>query len=339
MSKRDTTTPPRVAVAKPARLIHSNKLFELMETPLFVAHVPVLPAVPEATPELQWRGAGIPWNIYCQLTSFMYWSYKETKGEAQARLAYNTETREWHVFVMPQERSTGLTTTELETHPDRNAAQAILRVPGVLTAGTAHHHCAVSAFQSGVDKADEDRQDGLHITFGKLDEDALDTHARVTMRGHTFTTSLEKWIVFPEIPEILPASMHADLIKYWLSHPDKVDFPEEWKTRLIPPTVTYANGKSHGAYFGNGNARNFHGQQNFDSYAGGLGFVLESELPALRLEDEFAYDTAQRLVNEATTQSEMNERVSSIRAVLPVMWKLAVEEQQREEWKKGTVVP
>lgn len=320
--KQEVATIPPVVTQVPAvrepRILHGGKVFEWITSDLFNAYVPVAPAIPSGKPVLLWKGSDIPWNVYCQLTSFMYWSYEETRGEAQARLAYNTLTDEWSVFVMPQERSTGLSTKELETHPDRNIAQAILRVPGVVTAGTAHHHCAISAFQSGIDKADEDRQDGLHITFGKLDEKALDVHARVTMRGHTYPTSLERWIIFPEIPGVVPECMHDALRKYWLAHPDKVVFPVEWKSRLIrPPAVTIA--RSSGTSGTTGYVSG--------SWYGHEDIIAVEDIARIKSEDSYVVEVAQRIVDEGGTITESRNRVDTIKGLIFPLWRLAVSAQ------------
>lgn len=322
------TTPPVSPEVRPTKILHDSKLYEWYEGPLFNAHLPIMPAIPSASPELYWKGAGIPWDVYCQLTSFMYWSYEETKGESQARLAYNTETHDWHIIIMPQERSTGLTTKELETHPDRNAAQAVLRTPNVVTAGTAHHHCALSAFQSGTDKADEDRQDGLHITFGKLDEKALDTHARVVLRGHTYATSLEKWINFPIIPAMIPVSMHETLRKHWLTHPERVPFPAEWKTRLIRPAPVVTSSVGGNSYKGNysgGSAASY-----FVSSSSYVAPVEEAEIDTIKASDAFIVEAAQRIVDEATTITEARARIDVLRSMIFPMWQKAVREQNAD---------
>lgn len=307
-----TTVPAGTAIVngitiKPARIINDKTIFELCDTSLFEGYLPIMPAIPEGNPNLTWKGALIPEHVYCRLTSFMYWSYKETKGEAQARLAYNTLTHEWDIIVMPQEKGTGMATVEIPDHPDRNAAQAVLTIPGYITAGTAHHHCDMSAFQSGTDKTDEDRQDGLHITFGKLNEAELDVHARVTLRGTTYLTSLSKWIEFPEIPAVIPATFHEDLRKYWLLHPNKVEFPEVWKTRLIQPPkveVTY-----------------FNTDHNYGTYRGMHNTFQIVDLDKIAKERPWLLNIAKELVEKATTLLDAREAMSTLGEILYPVWK------------------
>jgi hypothetical protein len=127
--------------------------------------------------------------------------------------------------VFPQDIIAGLSARELENHPDRAAVLAELGA-GWSQVGTFHHHCTSSAFMSGTDENDERRQNGLHVTVGRLNCKSADFHSRMTFRGVLYrNVVLEDWFE-QRGPE-------------QLSLVDLPEFPEVWKTRLIkaPPTV------------------------------------------------------------------------------------------------------
>jgi hypothetical protein len=107
--------------------------------------------------------------------------------------------------------------------------------------GTIHHHCGTSAFQSGTDHKDEvsQNQEGIHITFGYMQKDYADFHARVVFRKLMYPEAgknfqLEDW--FEEVDNEL------------LNMEGLPEFPEEWKSRLVEkPRTTYTtHGKGYG---------------------------------------------------------------------------------------------
>lgn len=248
-----------VSTTPAPRIIHEGVLYEYFENARMSGYAPVQPLPEKKQPTVSWRGARMSWTTYCQLISFFRWTYKETGGESQARLCYNDELSLWGVIIMPQRRSSGLETEEISGHADRDTAAALLR-EGYNMVGTAHHHCAASAFQSGTDKTDELRQDGVHFTFGKMNEKKIDTHVRLVLGGMQYTCDIELFIEAKAAPEGLPSEMRIEWDKYWYTHVPDVVFPDEWKARLVvpPPTiVTYSSGGTGrhwsypGAYSGN----------------------------------------------------------------------------------------
>ncbi len=86
--------------------------------------------------------------------------YKKQFTEAAVLLHYS-EQLGWELTV-PKQKATG-------AHVDYEMTD---RLPGYVFMGTMHSHARMSAFHSSTDIHDEAEVDGIHITFGDLDEDS-----------------------------------------------------------------------------------------------------------------------------------------------------------------------
>lgn len=203
----------------------------------------ILNQVPEDQQVLHWKKAKIPFGTWLQIVAFMKWSYDDTKAEAQLRLFYNEETDEWKPVVYPQYKGTGLYTEEAKEHELRDVALAEVPVSeGWTEAGTVHHHCTISAFQSATDLKDEIEKNGLHITLGYMNKtDFYDFHARATFRKICYDVEISEWI--DDMGGGLPALTQA------ITNPTEL-FPEEWQERLIekPKAPVRSSGTSTGKY-------------------------------------------------------------------------------------------
>jgi hypothetical protein len=293
-------------------VVHDNAVYEWFTSTMFEGYLPQMPALPEASPVITWKGGLISWDLYCKLVSFFKWSYDTTKGEAQARLVYHPTLRQWDVVVLPQEMSHGLSSRELTTHADRQEAQAIME-QGYITCGTAHHHCGCGAFQSGTDSTDEIRQDGLHITFGKLDADELDIHARLTIRGQQYNTKLIDWVSLPAVSALVPACFVLNVQEYYLTHPLTVAFDPVWKTRLIVPEV-----KNNTTLF-----QEAHRRKLIDT---GERMPPPEQITGEELIDWASYSSvavltlAEDLVNACMTLEEAEKDARLIARLVPALW-------------------
>ena len=170
--------------------------------------------------EIHWEAAPIPLLMWRQITAFLKWAYDEHNCEAQVRLAYNPDTREWRTAVLPQTIMLGLASKEFEVDKDRETAFQEAGInDGFGFVGTVHQHCAASAFQSGTDHADELKQPGFHVTLGHLNTKKADWHSRASFCG----------IMYPEVndSEWLPYDMDEVL-----SLENLPEFPAIWRTRL-----------------------------------------------------------------------------------------------------------
>jgi hypothetical protein len=211
-----------------------------------------------------WKGPHIPAELWNQVLAFLKWTYDTHKGEAQMRLFVNTKTKTWAAWAFPQIRSTGMTTKEMDATSDEWTKQRaqFSDCDGWLLFGTVHHHCGMSAFQSGTDEENEKNQDGLHITVGKMDENKHDIHCRIYISGNCWNPDMSllydvDWAIkeIPEWAKTLMVSNAADAIARALMctpAPDNTAFPDEWKANIKEePRLVYS---SHGGeYMGNRN--------------------------------------------------------------------------------------
>ena len=226
-------------------ILHNNVVYEKVGG-LFSGYVKSEGQFKQMEPFIVWTGSKLPWDEYRKLISFFRWSYKETKGEAQARFAYNEAMKMMKVVVFPQEKSSGLSTKELADHPIKAVLMESLIKEGYELCGTAHHHCSCSAFQSGTDKSDESTQAGVHITVGKMDEKKLDLDCRIVFRGTQYKGLMMEWIDIPVFPDC-PDELKEAVEDFMLKSPKEIEFPEEWKNMIIsPPKKEYYQFNGYG---------------------------------------------------------------------------------------------
>ena len=150
----------------------------------------------ETDPVLHWKGSKLPRTLWMAIVSFMRWTYQEFSSEAQLRLYYNEITNRWKAVVLPQYIRTGMTSEEIKDHKDRDIifTSTVPQEAGWKPAGTVHHHCSCSAFQSGTDWKDEIDQPGLHLTLGHMHNGRVDIHARASFRKVMYKVDLDEWL-------------------------------------------------------------------------------------------------------------------------------------------------
>ena len=202
----------------------------------FSGHCPINAVIPDDTPALAWRGPKIALETFDLAASFLLWSQETTKNEAQVRL-YLGPDNIWAVEVLPQ-HSVGMATDEVDTVEREEIVGQALKA-GFRHAGSIHHHCTMSAFQSGTDKHDEEVNHGVHITLGKMDEKTLDSHARICYNGFCVGVQLVSLIEFPsEFIKLLAemsTSIAMTLLPIWLLNAARIkatEFPDTWKDRI-----------------------------------------------------------------------------------------------------------
>jgi hypothetical protein len=211
--------------------LHENKTWTRKSTEYCEYDFPV--ESEKGEPEFKWQHGKINMEEWHKILSFFKWSYDETKSETQVRLLYNPDTKHWVAWAFPQEHGTGMTTKEIDN--DEKDEQRS-RYVGYTNMGTVHHHCSTSAFQSGVDEANERSQDGIHITVGHMDKDVYDIDTRVCWADLKYKCSTSDWFGHPEAWDSIPEfSRFIDpaLREFLSKPPESPDFPEEWKDNLI----------------------------------------------------------------------------------------------------------
>lgn len=161
----------------------------LYEGPIAIEHQSL------ENPVLKWHGSRMSAYTWRAIAAFMRWTLEEFNSEAQLRLYYNQFTDKWKPVVLPQWVGTGMVSDEIANHEDRDAIFAgVAECDGWCPAGTIHHHCKASAFQSGTDEKDELAQNGLHLTLGNLHMANIDIHSRATFRKVGYLVDLDEWI-------------------------------------------------------------------------------------------------------------------------------------------------
>ena len=204
-----------------------------------------------SSPELRWTGAPIPMGIWRQLAGFFRHANATWKSEAQARLFYKAETKEWKVVVAPQRVGTGMYSGELKGY-SLDAEKSALRsrifaeADGFLPNGTMHSHCDCSAFQSGTDHEDEVSQPGIHVTLGRISSDKVHVHGRVSLRKVLYPVVWTDW--FPDWPEGLDP--RRDEFDLELPEGTDLSFPKEWLDACFPyaappPATVYGGAKRY----------------------------------------------------------------------------------------------
>lgn len=217
-----------------------GKLYELAHNALFNywQELPEIVVSNHDSLGFSWNGGLIPFPIWEQIVAFMRWTQKEFKGEGHCTLFYNLTTKEWKAWPFPQ-RPMGMTVALLDQDPQYAIDRKQFGGDWVM-AGSVHHHCAMSAFQSGTDSTDEKDKEGIHITVGKVLEDEVDLHARKVMDGVMSECTLDEFIEEPSFVKSLPKWMkktmdQKDAWKKTYGNIDATYFPEEWKANVRKP--------------------------------------------------------------------------------------------------------
>jgi len=211
-----------------------------------------------ATAELSYLGPRIDPEVWCQVLRFFQWTYDTTHSESQVRLFVNMKERRWAAWAFPQKAKTGMSAEELDTEETKKQRAQFSDADGWVYFGTVHHHCSMSAFQSGTDKNNEEKIDGLHITIGSLGSPRYDLHARFYLGGFCFEPDLARfWDVGENISRIIPIDLWDKVARFQMTtKPDPIPgFPDQWKENLIevkqptfPGSVVSTGPPSYGSY-------------------------------------------------------------------------------------------
>ncbi len=189
---------------------------------------------------LDYTGPKFAPEMWHQVLSFFRWTHKEMDSESQVRLYVNTKLGRWGAWAFPQEARTGMSAREITTQ--ETPEQAVERFASWdsepsgdwLYFCTVHHHCSISAFQSGTDEENERNQDGLHVTIGRMDAERHDLHARFYLNGNCFDPDLSRfWPVDPELAEQVPAAMLDEVARFQMCAKVVVDFPAAWRKNVV----------------------------------------------------------------------------------------------------------
>lgn len=229
--------------------------------------------------KFEWKGPTLN-DIWPEVLAFFRWTNDTMSSESQVRLFVNTRTKEWKAWAFPQKAKTGMSARELTTG-DEGYDKAIEQrslfkyEDGWEYWGTAHHHCGMSAFQSGTDESNEKSQDGLHITVGNLKQAKFDIHYRVYLSGVLLNVPLDQFwditAIVEQIPEfargLMRPNIGTEIAKIQMGIPPAADleFPQQWKDNVVdinPKMEVQATGQ-------------FHGQQGLSHYHNEWGHIRQ----------------------------------------------------------------
>jgi hypothetical protein len=214
-------------------IVNKDEVFERYDDALFKGYVRTRPQVTKMDPYLSYVGPKISMESWKQILAFFDWAYKEHQVEAQVRLYLNQKQGTWRAWAFPQEGEAAATKEVAEACDGECKKTELYSAKGWIEAGTVHSHAAMSAFQSGTDKSNEDTKQGIHITVGKLDERVYDLHGRLTFRGIFYNVDWSDWFQLPPGLETLPAALHNTVMQYFLTeHVTETAFPDAWKENL-----------------------------------------------------------------------------------------------------------
>lgn len=193
--------------------------------------------------ELTYNGPKIPREMWGQILSYFKWTYDTFKGESQVRLYVSPKLGQWKAWAYPQKPSIGgLHTEEVDNEEaKKQRAQLFENDDDWIAWGTVHHHCNVSAFQSGTDRDNEEVQDGLHITVGDLDKEKYSIHSRLYHKGDMFEPKYkELWAIGDSIKDVpawviamLSGDIEEQVAMKQMCTPSSAEFPAEWKANII----------------------------------------------------------------------------------------------------------
>ncbi|MGZ4961685.1 MAG: hypothetical protein ACXWC8_03930 [Limisphaerales bacterium] len=196
--------------------------------------------IKSAKGKLQFTGPKFERNMWHEVLSFFRWTYQEMRSESQVRLYVNTKLGRWGAWAFPQAARTGMTAEELDvTETPEQAVERFASWGSEPSADwlyfcTVHHHCSAGAFQSGTDERNEENQDGLHITVGKMDSDRHDLHARFYLDGNCFDPDLSLfWPIERELADRLPDHVLDSVARFQMCEKVEVQFLNAWRKNVM----------------------------------------------------------------------------------------------------------
>jgi len=155
--------------------IGKNGIFIYKKIGIVESFVPVqqISFLKENTPMVRLHVSKIPSSMAAKVVGIFRAAYEKYKSEAAVILFYNEATKK-HRFVVPKQEVSSASVSYTRTNPFVDWTML----------GTIHSHASMNAFHSGTDVNDEANFDGLHITFGDMDEkDKFSVAASIVSNG------------------------------------------------------------------------------------------------------------------------------------------------------------
>ncbi len=193
-------------------------------------------SIQSATSTLEWAGPKINPELWNAILEFFWDTYRHSKSESQVRLYVNTKDRKWAAWAYPQEARTGMSAREIDNPQAKEQREMFKDSDGWIYAGTVHHHCDCTAFQSGTDHMNEKDQDGLHITVGHINKKHHDIHCRFYFDGLEYAPDMAAfWDIGQAVKDLIPPDCWDRAARHQMTvpAPNGTVYPEQWKANLI----------------------------------------------------------------------------------------------------------
>jgi hypothetical protein len=125
----------------------------------------------------------MPVVMLANIVGFFREVYRLFHSEAVVLLFYNLKTKCYKVYVPSQE----VAPAGLDYKTDKTIKDHRL-------IGTIHSHASMTAFHSGIDKGDEAKFDGIHLTIGKMGSEFFDICGSIAVNGMRVAINPEEYI-------------------------------------------------------------------------------------------------------------------------------------------------
>lgn len=126
----------------------------------------------------------IPTISSAKILEFFKAVYEKHKAESVVLMFYNEELKKYK-FIVPPQKVSGAAVDYTKA----------IQVDDYQMIGTIHSHANFSAFHSGTDSSDEKNFDGLHITFGHVNNDEISISASIVSNGNRVIIEPEEYML------------------------------------------------------------------------------------------------------------------------------------------------
>ncbi len=191
-------------------LVTADGVFLVKNTQFFTCATKVgsIPNLKKHKEELILKLPGkIPADQLRRVVAFFQKVYQMHQAEAAVVIYYSPEEAEYSLVVPDQKVSGASAHYTVKGTPD-----------GLLRVGEFHSHARMKASHSGIDDADEEHDDGLHITIGNLD--TIPSYScSMVVDGKRYSLDL------------------SDVVQY----EEEAEIPDEWLARVKATTTSLAS--------------------------------------------------------------------------------------------------
>jgi hypothetical protein len=185
--KTPAAVPPNVTLYYE---VAENGVFQVRDTPIYRAVTRaerLIPGLQPQYPHVELRFPRLPRGQVQEVLAFFAQVYRRYGAEAVVIVFYRASTREFQIGV-PTQVLPGRRQADGRWRADHGVVYGgVPRPQGFVRLGTIHSHGDLPAYSSGIDCADEQFEDGLHIVFGDFGYRRLSIAASFVANGARFS--------------------------------------------------------------------------------------------------------------------------------------------------------